>query len=65
MRVKALVPLNHNGKTVPINKVIELEDETAKQLIIEKRVEEVKDTVALDGVNTKKSVENKLAGEAK
>lgn len=65
MRVKALVPLNHNGKTVPVNKVIELEDETAKQLIIEKRVEEVKDTVAPDGVNTKKSVENKLAGEAK
>lgn len=64
MRVKALVPLNHNGKTVAINKVIELEDETAKQLIIEKRVEEVKDTVAPDGANTK-VIENKQSGDAK
>lgn len=55
MKARALVPLNHKGKTVAIGDVIELEDEgAAKQLIQVKAVEEVKE-----------SITNKIIGESK
>ncbi len=65
MKVKALVPLNHNDRTVEVDEIIELEDEVAaKTLIDAKVVEEVKETVApVVGVNTK-TLENK-SGETK
>lgn len=48
MRVRALVPLNHKGKTVVIDQIIELEDEAAvKKLIEVKAVEEVKNPITL------------------
>jgi hypothetical protein len=58
VRVRALEPLNHKGRTARIGEVIELEDEAAKTLIKLEKVEEVKDTVAPVGVNTK-VIENK------
>lgn len=67
MKVRALVALNHKGRTVAIDEIIELEDEAAAKTLIEtKAVEEVKDTVApAAGVNTKVLVENKTTGDAK
>lgn len=67
MKVKAIVPLNHKGRTVAIDEIIELEDEVAAKTLIEtKAVEEVKDTAALAaGVNTKVLVEIKQGGESK
>ncbi|MFA9238291.1 MAG: hypothetical protein ACEQSQ_00195 [Candidatus Paceibacteria bacterium] len=66
MKVRALVPLNHNDKTVEVDEIIELEDEVAAKTLIEaKAVEEVKETVApVVGATTKVLVENKQ-GEAK
>lgn len=43
MKVIAIKPLNHKGKTVEKGKVIELDDVTAKKLIEERAVEEVKE----------------------
>lgn len=43
MKVRVLKPLNHKGKTVKENKVVELEDVTAKKLIELKAVEEIKE----------------------
>ena len=60
MKVEALQPLNHKGRTVVKGEVIELEDEVAAKTLIEaKAVKEVKETVAPSGVNTKVSVETK------
>ena len=65
MKVRALKPLNHKGRTVAKDEIIELEDEVAAKTLIEvKAVEEVKETVTPAGVNTKVLVENKL-GDAK
>lgn len=64
MKVEALVPLNHNDKTVVKGEIIELDDEAAKKLIDVKAVKEVKDAVAPAGVNTK-VIENKQSGDAK
>jgi hypothetical protein len=65
MRVRALEPLNHKGRTVAKDEIIELEDETAARILIKlEKVEEVKDTVAPAGVNTK-VIENKQSGDAK
>ena len=61
MKVEALKPLNHKGKTVGKAEVIELEDEVAAKRLIElEAVKEVKETVTPAGVNTKVLVENKL-----
>lgn len=55
MIVKALIPLNHQDRTIKIGEIIELEDEgAAKQLIQVKAVEEVKE-----------STTNKNIGESK
>jgi hypothetical protein len=43
LKVRVLKPLNHKGKTVKENKVVELEDVTAKKLIELKAVEEIKE----------------------
>lgn len=43
MKVIAIKPLNHEGKTVKKGKVLELEDVVAKKLIEVKAVEEVKE----------------------
>ncbi len=67
MKVRALVALNHKGRTVAIDEIIELEDEAAAKTLIEtKAVEEVKDTVApAAGVNTKVFIGDKQIGEVK
>ena len=66
MKVKALEPLNHKGRTVQKGEEIELEDESAaKTLIACEAVEEVKETVApVAGAEVKKIIENK-SGDAK
>ena len=66
MKVRALVPLNHKGRTVQKGEEIELEDESAaKTLITCEAVEEIKDTVvSVTGTEAKKAIENKL-GDAK
>ncbi len=65
MRVRALEPLNHKGRTVAKDEIIELEDETAARVLIKlEKVEEVKDAVTPVGANTK-VIENKQSGDAK
>lgn len=60
MRVRALEPLNHKGRTVAVGEIIELEDEgAAKELIRVKAVEEVKASVNSTEADTKKLIENK------
>ena len=65
MKARAIVPLNHNDRTIEIGEEIELEDEVAaKTLIACEAVEEVKETVAPVVAATKVLIENKI-GETK
>ncbi|WP_026804684.1 DUF7210 family protein [Aliarcobacter lanthieri] len=43
MKLKALKPLNHKGKTVEVGKIVEIDDVVAKKLIEVKAAEEIKE----------------------
>ncbi|RBQ28414.1 DUF7210 family protein [Aliarcobacter vitoriensis] len=51
MKVEVLKPLNHKGKTVEIGKIIELDDDTAKKLIVVKAVKTVEEVKAQKNEN--------------
>ncbi|WP_418180745.1 hypothetical protein ACNSOL_01360 [Aliarcobacter lanthieri] len=43
MKLRALKPLNHKGKTVEVGKIVEIDDVVAKKLIEAKAAEEIKE----------------------
>jgi len=66
MRVRALVQLNHNDRTVEVGEIIDLDNEVdAKTLIDVDAVEEVKEAVAPIAGSTKNLLDNKITGDAK